>query len=67
MDQSLPGFAPEFMRIEIERQEDGYLSVSVLAAQDRRYISAADKGVYDHLSSGEAFDVLAAVLEVLWW
>jgi len=66
MDRQLPGFAPEYLRIEVDRQEDGTLLLSVMMASDRRYLSSADRATYADLSEPEAIDVLAAVLDGVW-
>lgn len=66
MDRHLPGFAPEYLRIEVDRQTDGTLLVQVMAASDRRFLSAADRATYELLGEAEALDVIAAVLDSVW-
>ena len=66
MDRHLPGFAPEYLRIEIHRQADGTLLVEVLAASDRRYLSSADRTSFDQLGELEALDVISATLDSVW-
>lgn len=65
IDAPLPGLEPDFFRVEVTRVEQGYYDMRVTAAQDRRYISAADTTFYCSLTAGEMWDVLSATLDAL--
>lgn len=62
----LPGCSPGYHRVEVERQEDGYYTVKVAAADSRGLLHAALVDTYADLTDGEALDVYEAVAQSRW-
>jgi len=63
MDNMLPGLNPDYVRIELNRLEDGW-AVALREAEDARYIGP-DTAVrrWEQLSWEEALTVVAATLD----
>lgn len=58
-----PEMTPGFVRLELTYEGEMGWTVHVWEAQDRRYLTAADRSEYSFLSGPEAADVVAAVLD----
>lgn len=62
----LPGCAPGYVRLEVIKDEDGYLTLTVATAESRGLLHSALVERYEGLTDGEALDVLEATAAALW-